>query len=96
MGKLEKKSLKSIYQFRIGYNQLCLALLEIPHRRTYVHYIYSSRECVRNVDLWVQVHLGELRSQNQRVHIVLEVSKSVGGKGDVLKICGFVHPLHPC
>ena len=54
------------------------------------------RECVRNVDLRVQVHPVELRSQNQRVHIVLEASKSAGAKGDVLKICGFVHPLHPC
>ena len=34
-------------------------------------------------------------SQNQRVHIVLEASKSAGAKGDVPKICGFVHPLHP-
>ena len=32
---------------------------------------------------------------NQRVHIVLEASKSAGAKGDVPKICGFVHPLHP-
>ena len=56
----------------------------------------KARECVRNVDLRVQVHPGELRSQNQRVHIVLEASKSAGAKGDVPKICGFVHPLHPC
>ena len=34
-------------------------------------------------------------SQNQRVHIVLYDSKSAGAKGDVPKICGFVHPLHP-
>ena len=34
--------------------------------------------------------------QNQRVHIVLEASKSAGAKGDVSKSCGFVHPLHPC
>ena len=40
------------------------------------------RECVRNLDLWVQVHPGELW-----------VSKSAGAKGDVPKICGFVHPL---
>jgi hypothetical protein len=30
------------------------------------------------------------------VHIVLKASKSAGAKGDVPKICGFVHPLHPC
>ena len=30
--------------------------------------------------------------QNQRLHIVLKPSKSVGAKGDVQKICGFVHP----
>ena len=50
------------------------------------------KESVRNVDLRVQVHPGELRSQNQRVDMVLEASKSAGAKGDVLKICGFVHP----
>ena len=50
------------------------------------------RECDRNLDLRVQVYPGELRSQNQQVHIVLEASKSAGAKGDVLKICGFVHP----
>ena len=33
--------------------------------------------------------------QNQRVHIVLKASKSSGAKGDVLKICGCVHPMHP-
>ena len=27
---------------------------------------------------------------------VLEASKSAGAKGDVPKIYGFVHPLHPC
>ena len=32
--------------------------------------------------------------QNLRVPIVLKASKSAGGKGDVLKIYGFVHPLH--
>ena len=41
----------------------------------------------------MQVHPGELWVSIQRVHIVLEVSKSVGAKGDVPKICGFVHPL---
>ena len=51
------------------------------------------RECVRNLDLRVQEHPGELWVSKQRVHIVLEASKSVGAKGDVPKICGFVHPL---
>ena len=50
----------------------------------------SYRECVRNLDLRVQVDPGELW-----VHIVLEALKSAGAKGDVPKICGFVHPLHP-
>jgi hypothetical protein len=54
------------------------------------------RECVRNLDLRVQVHPAELWVSKQRVHIVLEASKSAGAKGDVSKICGFVHPLHPC
>jgi hypothetical protein len=44
-----------------------------------------NRECVRNLDLRVQVHPGELW-----------VSKSAGANGDVPKICGFVHPLHLC
>ena len=53
------------------------------------------RECVKNLDLRVQVHPGDLWVPKQRVHIVLEASKSAGAKGDVPKICGFVHPLHP-
>ena len=53
------------------------------------------RECVRNLDLRVQVHPGELWDSKQRVHIVLEASQSVGAKGEVPKIYGFVHPLHP-
>ena len=56
-------------------------------------YMNLIRECVRNLDLRVQVHPGELWFSKQRVHIVLEASKSVGVKGDVPKICGFVHPL---
>ena len=53
------------------------------------------RECVRNLDLRVQVHPGELWISKQRVHIVLQASKSAGAKGDVPKICGFVNPLNP-
>ena len=52
------------------------------------------KECVRNLDLRVQVHPGELWVSKQRVHIVLEASKSAGAKGYVPNICGFVHPLH--
>ena len=55
-----------------------------------------SRECVRNLDLQVQVHHGKLWFSKQVVQLVLEASKSAGAKGDVPKICGFVHPLHPC
>ena len=54
------------------------------------------KECVRNLDLRVQVHPGDLWVSKQRVHIVLEASKSAGAKGDVPKICGFMHPLHRC
>ena len=54
----------------------------------------NCRECVRNWDMRVQVHPGEL--SKQRVHVVLEASKSAGAKGDVPKICEFVHPLHLC
>ena len=56
---------------------------------------YLPRECVRILDMRVLVHPGVLWVSKQRVHIVLEASKSVGAKGDVPKICGFVHPLHP-
>ena len=59
-------------------------------------FVLHNRECVRNLNRRVQVHPGELWVSNQRVHIVLEASKSAGAKGDVPKICGFVHPLHPC
>ena len=58
--------------------------------------IIGHRECVRNLDLRVQVYPGELWVSKQRVHIVLEASKSAGAKDSVPKICGFVHPLHPC
>ena len=54
---------------------------------------YSSRECVRNLDLRVQVHPGELWISKHRVHIVLEASKSAGAKGGVPKICGFMHSM---
>ena len=57
---------------------------------------YETRECVRYLDLRVQVHPGERWVSKQRVHIILGASKSAGAKGDVPKICGFVHPLHPC
>ena len=57
--------------------------------------MYIPRECVRNLDLRVQVHPGDLWVLNQGVHIVLEASKSAGAKGDVPKIYGFVPPLHP-
>ena len=54
------------------------------------------RECVRNLDLRVQVHPGELWVSKQRVvHIVLEASKSAGAKCDVPKICGFRAPAAP-
>ena len=57
--------------------------------------IYQNRECVRNLDLRVQMHPGELWVSKQQKYIILEASKSAGAKGDVPKICGFVHPLHP-
>ena len=44
----------------------------------------------------MHVHPRELWVSKQRVHIVLEASKLAGAKGDVPKICRFVHPLHPC
>ena len=48
---------------------------------------WTNRECVRNLDLRVQVHPGELWVSKQRVHIdrtmYVEASKSAGAKGDV-------------
>jgi hypothetical protein len=41
----------------------------------------SHRECVRNLDLRVQVHPGELWFSKQWVHIVLEASKSQRSAG---------------
>jgi len=58
--------------------------------------VFPTRECIKNLDLRVQVQPGELWVSEQRVHLVLEASKSEGAKGDVPKICGFVHPLHLC
>ena len=52
-----------------------------------------SRECVRNLDLWVQEYPGELWVSKQRVHIVLEASKSEGAKADVPKIYGNAFPV---
>ena len=52
-----------------------------------------TRECVRNLDLRVQVHPGGLWVSKQRVDILLEASNSAGAKGDVTKTCGFMHPF---
>ena len=52
--------------------------------------VVSFRECVRNLDLRVKVHPGEIWVSKQRVHIVLEASKSAVVKDDVPKICGLV------
>ena len=73
-----------------------LSKVLISHDGTFLTstYIWRQWECVRNFDL--QVHPGELWVSKQRVHIVLEASKSAGAKSDAPKICGFVHPLHPC
>ena len=70
---------------------------EKMHKRTSISLkMVEVRECVRNLDLRVKVHPGKLWVSKQRVHIVLEASKSAGANSDVPKICGFVHPLHPC
>ena len=66
------------------------------NKRTLVPNKAMYRECVIILDLRVQVHPGELWVSKKRVHIVLEASKSAGAKGDVPKIYGLVHPLHPC
>ena len=75
---------------------LSLTKISNYYRRMLVLLVaHFSRECVRNLDLRVQVYPGELWVSKQWVRIVLEASKSAGAKGDVPKICGFVHPLHP-
>ena len=38
--------------------------------------VVKGRECVRNLDLRVQVHPGELWVPKQQVYIVLEASKA--------------------
>ena len=65
-------------------------------KRGVLKFYQVGRECIRNLDLRVQMHPGELWVSKQRVHTVLEASKSADAKGDVPKICGFVHSLHPC
>ena len=77
-----------------GENMLCKEIV-LSVKKNSVHNMFSPRECVRNLDLRVQVYPEELCVSKQWVHIVLEASKSAGAKGDVPKICGFVHPLHP-
>ena len=74
-----------------------IKVLELLRHNTYGGFTIATtnRECVRNLDLRMQVHPAELWVSKQRVHIVLEASKSAGAKGDVPKICGFLHPLHP-
>ena len=57
--------------------------------------MYIYRESIRNLVLRVQVHPGEVWVSKQRMHTVLEASKSAGLNGDVPNICGFVHPLQP-
>ena len=57
------------------------------------YFLFTSRKCVGILDLWVQVHPGELWVSKQRMHIVIEASKSASAKGGVPKICKFVHPL---
>ena len=43
----------------------------------------TTSECVKILDLQVQVPPGELWVSKQQVHIVLEASKSAGAKGDL-------------
>ena len=58
--------------------------------------IVSVRACVSNLNLRVQSVIESSEPQNLLVSIVPKASKSAGAKGDVPKICGWVHPLHPC
>ena len=76
--------------------QIPMVQVNLFQKPSFLHQLTDDRECVRNLDLRVQVHPGELRVSKQRVHIVLEASKSAGAKGDVPKIYEFVHPLHLC
>ena len=92
--KITCQALAIEYTLRYAHAQHITGL-NVFNEKEYVHALHI-RECVRNLDLRVQVHPIELWVSKQRVHIVLEALKSAGAKGDVLKICGFVHPLHPC
>ena len=75
--------------------QNCNSFTIFCHFLCIAQYCKHLRECVRNLVLRVQVHPRELWVSKQQVHIVLKASKSAGAKGDVPKICGFVHPLYP-
>ena len=61
-------------------NRACVSI-RVGTRAMNLH----NRKCVRNLDLWVQMHPGELWVSKQWVYIVLEASKSEGAKGDVPK-----------
>ena len=65
---------------------------EPHHRQTDKLYVGKSSLCAGAV-CSIKESSGP---QNQRVHLVLKASKSAGAKGDVPKISGCVHPLHPC
>ena len=57
-----------------------------PYFKRSLNYV---KECVRILDLRVQVHPGELWVSKQRVRIVLEA----GAKGDVPKVCAPTAPV---
>jgi hypothetical protein len=46
---------------------------------------------MKNSEIWVPAFFKHNNSFRATV-----ASKSAGAKGDVPKICGFVHPLHQC
>ena len=65
----------------------CLNMQNFVHEIETLHEsMQGPKECVRILDLRVQVHPGELWISKQRVHIVLEASKPAGAKGKVPKI----------
>ena len=62
---------------------LICTYLEIRQSSIKLAGLLGLRECVRILDLRVQVHPGELWVSKQRVHTVPEASKTAGAKGDV-------------
>jgi len=71
-------------------------IVENTENLKYERFSFNARACVELGSAGAVCSIKEnYEPQNQRVHIVLKASKSAGAKGDIPKICGCLHPLHP-